>query len=125
MSESALLDVRGVTRAYGKVRAVSDLSFSLVPGQVVGFIGAMTDFQGDWYGLGVMDLSGEYGTLAVGHEGASSAPQCCSLIRLLAFPQEGAVISVQVDTPATDDPYGDYNGRLVSLTQALRAAVGG
>jgi hypothetical protein len=24
----------------------------------------MTDFQGDWYGLGVMDLSDYYGTLA-------------------------------------------------------------
>jgi ABC-2 type transport system ATP-binding protein len=39
MSETALLDVRGVTRTYGKLRAVSDLSFSLAPGQVVGFIG--------------------------------------------------------------------------------------
>ena len=29
----------------------------------------MTDFQGDWYGLGVMNLSSEYGSLAVGHEG--------------------------------------------------------
>jgi CubicO group peptidase (beta-lactamase class C family) len=82
-------------------------------------LGEMTDFQGDWYGLGVMDLSGEYGTQAVGHEGASSAPQCCSLVRLVAFPEEGIVISVQADTPAADDPYGAYNGELVGLTWAL------
>lgn len=84
---------------------------------------AMTDFQGEWYGLGVMDLSGEYATEAIGHEGSSSAPQCCSLIRLVAFPEEGVVVSVQVNTPATDDPYGTYNGDVVRLTQALRDAA--
>jgi CubicO group peptidase (beta-lactamase class C family) len=83
-------------------------------------LGAMTDFQGEWYGLGVMDLSSEYATQAIGHEGSSSAPQCCSLIRLVAFPEEGMVVSVQANTPATDDPYGTYNGDVVRLTQALR-----
>jgi CubicO group peptidase (beta-lactamase class C family) len=86
---------------------------------------AMTDFQGEWYGLGVMDFSGEYVTQAVGHEGSSSAPQCCSLIRLVAFPEEGVVISVQANTPATDDPYGAYNSDVVRLTQVLRDAVQG
>jgi CubicO group peptidase (beta-lactamase class C family) len=80
---------------------------------------AMTDFGGEWYGLGVMDLSYQYTIRAVGHEGSSSAAQCCSLIRLVAFPQEGVVISVQADTPAASDPYGAYNGELVSLTKAL------
>ena len=85
----------------------------------------MTDFQGDWYGLGVMDLSSEYGTLAVGHEGESSAPQCCSLIRLVAIPEEGVVISVQANTPATDHPWDIYNSQVVRLTQVLRDAVQG
>ena len=48
----------------------------------------MTDFGGEWYGLGVMDLSSEYGALAVGHEGSSSAATCCSLIRLVALPEK-------------------------------------
>ena len=60
---------------------------------------------------------------AVGHEGSSSAPQCCSLIRLVAFPEEGVVVSVQASTPATDDVYGTYNSDVVRLTQALRDAA--
>jgi hypothetical protein len=83
----------------------------------------MTDFQGEWYGLGVMDLSSEYATLAVGHEGESSAPQCCSLIRLVALPEEGVVISVQANTPVTNHPYDTYNSQLVQLTQAMRDAA--
>lgn len=86
---------------------------------------AMTDFQGEWYGLGVMDFSGEYATQALGHEGSSSAPQCCSLIRLVAFPEEGIVVSVQANTPPTGDPYGAYNSAVVRLTQLLRDAARG
>jgi D-alanyl-D-alanine carboxypeptidase len=85
----------------------------------------MTDFQGDWYGLGVMDLSSDYGTLAVGHEGESSAATCCSVIRLVALPDEGVVISVQANTAATDHPYDTYNSQVVRLTQVLRDAAEG
>jgi D-alanyl-D-alanine carboxypeptidase len=85
----------------------------------------MTDFQGDWYGLGVMDLSGDYGTLAVGHEGESSVTTCCSLIRLVALPEEGVVISVQANTASTHHPYDTYNSQVVRLTQVLRDAVRG
>jgi CubicO group peptidase (beta-lactamase class C family) len=83
----------------------------------------MTDFQGEWYGLGVMDLSDSYGTLAVGHEGASSVTTCCSLIRLVALPEEGMVISVQANTAATDHPYDAYNSQVGLLTQAMRDTV--
>ncbi|HET9248557.1 MAG TPA: serine hydrolase domain-containing protein [Actinomycetota bacterium] len=83
----------------------------------------MTDFGGEWYGLGVMDLSGEYATLAVGHEGSSSAATCCSLIRLVALPEEGIVISVQASTETTGDPYDTYNDQVVRLTQILRDAA--
>jgi CubicO group peptidase (beta-lactamase class C family) len=85
----------------------------------------MTDFQGDWYGLGVIDLSSEYGTLAIGHEGESSVTTCCSLIRLVALPEEGVVISVQANTAATVHPYDTYNSQVVRLTQALRDAARG
>jgi CubicO group peptidase (beta-lactamase class C family) len=85
----------------------------------------MTDFQGDWYGLGVMDLSGGYGTLAVGHEGESSVTTCCSVIRLVALPEEGVVITVQANTAATTHPYDTYNSDVVRLTQVLRDAVQG
>ena len=85
----------------------------------------MTDFQGEWYGLGVMDLSSEYGTLAVGHEGESSVTTCCSLIRLVALPDEGVVIAVQAHTAATDQVWEKYNGDVVRLTQALRDAAQG
>jgi CubicO group peptidase (beta-lactamase class C family) len=83
----------------------------------------MTEFRGDWYGLGVMDLSSAYGTLAVGHEGESSVTTCCSLIELVALPEEGVVVSVQVDTAATDRPYDTYNSQVVRLTQILRDAA--
>ena len=83
----------------------------------------MTDFQRDWYGLGVMDFSSEYAALAVGHEGSSSAGTCCSLIRLVALPEEGVIVSVQANTAATDDPYGAYNSQVVRLTQVLRNAA--
>jgi CubicO group peptidase (beta-lactamase class C family) len=83
----------------------------------------MTDFQGDWYGLGVMDLSSDYAALAVGHEGESSVTTCCSLIRLVALPEEGVVISVQVNTASTDHPYDTYNSQVVRLTQVLRDAA--
>jgi CubicO group peptidase (beta-lactamase class C family) len=85
----------------------------------------MTDFGGEWYGLGVMDLSSEYGALAVGHEGSSSAATCCSLIRLVALPGEGLVISVQANTEATNQPYDTYNHELVRLTEVLRDAARG
>ena len=62
---------------------------------------------------------------AVGHEGSSSAPQCCSLIRLVAFPEEAVVISVQASTAVTNDPYGAYNDELVRLTQVLRDTAQG
>jgi D-alanyl-D-alanine carboxypeptidase len=83
----------------------------------------MTDFQGDWYGLGVMDFSSEYRTLAVGHEGSSSVTTCCSVIRLVALPEQGVVISVQANTAATNRPYETYNHHVVRLTQVLRDAA--
>jgi len=77
----------------------------------------MIDFQGKWYGLGVMDFSGDYGTFAVGHDGTSSATTCCSAIRLVAFPKEGIVIAVQAN--AATIPWG----KVVRSTKALRNAV--
>ncbi len=80
----------------------------------------MTDFQGEWYGLGVTELSSDYGTLAIGHEGESSVTTCCSVIRLVALPEEGVVIAVQANTAATDHPYDAYNSQVVQLTRDLR-----
>lgn len=82
----------------------------------------MTDFQGDWYGLGVMDFSGEYGALGVGHQGLSSVTTCCSAIILLALPEEGIVIAVQANTAGTDRSI-DTNSQVNGLARALRLAV--
>jgi ABC-2 type transport system ATP-binding protein len=38
-SESAAISVRGLTKRFGKVEAVSDLSFEVRPGAVTGFLG--------------------------------------------------------------------------------------
>ncbi len=78
----------------------------------------MTDFQGKWYGLGTMDFSDDYGTLAMGHDGTSSATTCCAVIRLVALPEEGMVISVQANTA---EATGDWS-QVVRATQALRNA---
>ena len=84
----------------------------------------MTDFGGEWYGLGVMDLSSEYGALAVGHE-----DQFRRYLLLLdpsrGAAGEGLVISVQANTEATDQPYDTYNHELVRLTEVLRDAARG
>jgi hypothetical protein len=103
------------------------LGVGAVPGFVLSdaSLREMTDFGGEWYGLGVMDLSSEYGTFAVGHEGSSSAATYCSLIRVVALPEEGVVISVQANTEATDNPYDTYNYELVRLTEVLRDAARG
>jgi hypothetical protein len=39
------------------------------------------------------------------------------LIRLVALPKKGVVISVRVNTPSTDHPYDTYNGAVVQLTR--------
>ncbi len=82
---------------------------------------AMTNFKGEWYGLGTMDFSSAYGTSAVGHDGESSVTTCCSNIRLVALPEEGVVISVQANSAgvATADPWAEVE----VLTVALRDVV--
>ena len=89
----------------------------------------MTDFYQDpccdmRYGLGAWDLSLSHGTLAVGHEGENSVATCCSLIRLVALPEEGVVISVQANTAETDQ-YDTYYNQVVRLTQVLMDAARG
>ena len=34
-----MIEVRGLTKRYGEVTAVSDLSFNVMPGKVTGFLG--------------------------------------------------------------------------------------
>jgi CubicO group peptidase (beta-lactamase class C family) len=86
----------GVTGAMG-------LGYALYGGLVLSdtSLGEMTDFQGEWYGLGVMDFSNEYGEFAVGHQGLSSVTTCCSAIILLVLPEQGTVIAVQANTAET------------------------
>ncbi len=83
----------------------------------------MTDFRGDWYGLGTMDFAGGFGVPAVGHYGESSVTTCCSVIKLAALLEEGIVISVQADT-GTSISDRDYFRALDTLTEALRDAAG-
>jgi CubicO group peptidase (beta-lactamase class C family) len=87
----------------------------------------MTEVQGETfglgYGLGVVDFSDAYRTVAVGHPGESSVTTCCSEIRLVALPEEGTVISVQANTDGANT--SDAFGQVESLTQALRTAAQG
>ena len=83
----------------------------------------MTDFQGEWYGLGTFDFSGSLGHLAVGHYGESSVTTCCSVIKLAALPDEGIVISVQADTGDSISDR-DYFKALDALTRTLADAAG-
>jgi hypothetical protein len=66
-----------------------------------------------------MDFSSDYGTLAFGHDGTSSATTCCSAIRLVALPNEGMVISVQA---TTDTDAGSWM-KVVRSTRALRKTL--
>jgi hypothetical protein len=47
------------------------------------------------------------------------------LIRLVALPEEGVVVSVQANTPSTDHPYDSYNSQVVRLTQVLKDTAQG
>lgn len=82
----------------------------------------MTDFGGEWYGLGSQDFSGDLGATAVGHLGLSSPTTCCSMITLVALPEEGMVIAVQARTPGTSLS-GDSLDDLYGLTRSLRRAA--
>jgi CubicO group peptidase (beta-lactamase class C family) len=78
----------------------------------------MTDFHGEWYGLGAMDLSHDFGQLAVGHQGLSSVTTCCSAIVLVALPARATVIAVQANT--VDTPTNiDTNSRVDRLARLL------
>jgi D-alanyl-D-alanine carboxypeptidase len=83
----------------------------------------MTDFQGDWYGLGTFDFTNTFGTPAVGHYGESSVTTCCSVIKLAALPEQGIVISVQADTGDSISDR-DYFRALDALARSLRDAAG-
>ncbi len=83
----------------------------------------MTEFHGDWYGLGTFDFTDTFGTLAVGHYGESSVTTCCSVIKLAALPEEGIVISVQADTGDSISDR-DYFRALDALARSLRDAAG-
>jgi D-alanyl-D-alanine carboxypeptidase len=57
----------------------------------------MTDFQGDWYGLGAIDFSGEtpailhgFGIPAIGHGGVEPS----HAVMLVAFPENDVVVAV-------------------------------
>ena len=61
-------------------------------------LGQMTDFRGNWYGLGAIDFSqgtpaivGGYGIPAIGHGGVGPP----IAVMLVAFPQAGVVVAVQ------------------------------
>ena len=82
----------------------------------------MTDFQGEWYGLGTFDFSESFGALAVGHYGEGSVTTCCSVIKLAALPEEGIVISVQADSGDSISDR-DYFRALDALTRSLRDAA--
>jgi CubicO group peptidase (beta-lactamase class C family) len=75
------------------------------------------------YGLGVVDFSDAYGTLAVGHPGESSVTTCCSAIRFVALPKDGVVIAVQANTDGAGT--SDAFGQVEAVTMALRDAARG
>jgi D-alanyl-D-alanine carboxypeptidase len=61
-------------------------------------LGQMTDFRGDWYGLGAIDFSqgtpaivGGFGIPAIGHGGVGPP----IAVMLVAFPQAGVIVAVQ------------------------------
>jgi hypothetical protein len=78
----------------------------------------MTDFQGDWYGLGAIDFSqgtpaiaGGYGIPAIGHGGLEPP----SAVMLVAFPQTDVVVAVQA-------PIGGLE-QVATVVGALRDAA--
>lgn len=72
----------------------------------------MTDFAGEFYGLGTIDFSDDYGVPgALGHGGLEES----HAVRLVAFPNSGTIVAVQANADGLDNI-----GRLVD---ALRNAA--
>lgn len=79
-------------------------------------LGEMTDFGGEWYGLGVIDFTnpdaGTFDTPAIGHGGGEES----NLVRLVAFLRTGLVISVQ----ANADEFSEVDSVLTRLRQVVQ-----
>jgi CubicO group peptidase (beta-lactamase class C family) len=78
----------------------------------------MTDFQGDWYGLGAIDFSQAtpaipdgYGIPAIGHGGLEPS----IAVLLVAFPETGVIVAVQANGGGLEE--------VATVVGALRVAV--
>jgi CubicO group peptidase (beta-lactamase class C family) len=77
----------------------------------------MTDFRGEWYGLGAIDFSqatpsvGGYGIPAIGHGGLGSTVA----VALVAFPKTDVVVAVQAQFATLEEVH--------TVVGALKAAV--
>ena len=58
----------------------------------------MADFNGEWYGLGTIDMSDEYGVPALGHGGGEES----FASRLAIFPEAGVVVAIQANADSLD-----------------------
>jgi D-alanyl-D-alanine carboxypeptidase len=76
----------------------------------------MTDFRGDWYGLGVIDFAhpdaGTFDTPVIGHGGSEES----HFVRLLAFLRTGLVVSVQ----ANADDFSEVEDVVNRLSEAVQ-----
>ena len=76
----------------------------------------MTDFGGEWYGLGVIDFAhpdaGTFDTPVVGHGGSEES----HFVRLVAFLRTGLVVSVQ----ANADDFGEVEHVVDQLREAAQ-----
>jgi CubicO group peptidase (beta-lactamase class C family) len=76
----------------------------------------MTDFQGEYYALGTIDFSDDFGVPAIGHGGLEPS----NAAMLVAFPQTEVIVAVQAHI---DYAMADPLPQVVTVVGALRDAA--
>ena len=85
MSERPLLEVRSISRSYGKVKAVHDVSFTVERGQVFGFIGPNGAGKTTTMRiLATLDLPDEGDAWVDGHSVLESPREACMRLGFMA-----------------------------------------
>src|SRR5262245_11123487 len=84
----SMIEVQGLTKEYGRFRAVDDLSFRVAPGEVLGFLGPNGAGKTTTMRIVAGFLSATAGRVLVG--GADIATQAVEAKRRIGYLPEGA-----------------------------------
>ena len=130
MSARTTIEFRGITKKFGTVRAVSDLSFTVEPGEVTGFLGpngagktttlrmllglvTPTSGTATFGGSAYRDLKRPLATVGTALEASSFHPGRSASNHLAAYAAAAGILATRVPEVLTLVGLGEYAGRRV------------